>query len=107
MGPEYEIEMDIKIDARLWSTDIFRFHEKDVRNDDCCDIGQRIPSLRPFEPPSLGELILSTNIDDNGNRGFFINTELKKWYNFKFFQKKDEVEEFVQLYLYFNIKIMF
>ena len=82
-------------------------HEKDVRNDDCCDIGQRIPSLRPFEPPSLGELILSTNIDNNGNRGFSINTKLKKWYNFKFFQKKDEVEEFVQLYLYFNIKIMF
>ena len=49
-------------------------HEKDVRNDDCCDIGHRIPSLRPFKP-SLGELILSTNIDNNGNRGFSINTK--------------------------------
>ena len=66
-GPEFRIELDNIFGPLLTSSgSIFRFHGKDVRNYDCCGIGQRIPAL--WTTGNRGQLYVSTQIDDNGNR---------------------------------------
>ena len=93
-GPEYEIEIDVKFDTwtGTWGN-IFRFYQS-LENGDCCEIGQRIPSIWTYAGSS-DRLYLCTNIDDNGDRCFSDELgkfEKNKWYNFKFSQIKDEVK---------------
>ena len=95
-GPEYQIEIDVKFDT--WTGDwgnIFRFYEKDGG---CCDMGQRIPSIWTSQGSS-DQLLLCTNIDDNGNVCFgdeLGKFEKNNWYNFKVSQIKDEVKDLIR-----------
>ena len=86
-GPEYKIEIEIKVRSYGGHPNIFRFAAKEGSS---CDIGQRSPALF-----FMGERMwLSTNIGDNGDKVFHDvlgKYETNKWFKFTIYQKKDEV----------------
>ena len=93
-GPEYEVKFDLKVNS--WSGDwgsIFRFSALPGNCEISCKIGERAPAMWT----TIGtrdKLLIVTNIDSNGNRGF--SNELGRfqkgtWYSFVISQKKESV----------------
>ena len=103
-GPEYEIIFDLKINS--WSggwDSIFRFSalSGNCETNEICKIGERVPAM--FTRPGWQDkLLITTNIDSDGNRFFF--NELGKfqngtWYSFVISQKKESVGVFLATYI--------
>ena len=101
-GPEYEVRFDLKVNS--WPSNygqIFRFSSL---TGDCCSIGQRIPAMWT-QIGSKDLLLLTTNIDSNGNKAFV--DELGRfqpgvWCSFVISQKKDSVRFPLKRFLQFN-----
>ena len=96
-GPEYEVRFDLKVNS--WSghwRSIFRFSALPGNCEISCKIGERVPAIWTTYG-TQDKLLIVTNIDSNGNRGF--DNELGRfqkgtWYNFVISQKKDSVGSF-------------
>ena len=94
-GPEYEIEIQIKFGgwSSSWNWESI-FHFTTDLNNNCCNIGQRIPAIWTA---SLDKVVVSTNVDSNGDTVKEIGDfEEGKWYSFVLSQKKE-----VKLFLFF------
>ena len=108
-GPEYEVKFDLKVNSwsGIWES-IFRFS---AISGNCktpeCEIGERVPAM--FTRPGWQDkLLITTNIDSDGNRFFF--NELGKfqngtWYSFVISQKKETVGDFLNNLILFEISI--
>ena len=91
-GPEFEINVEIKINSWIgdWGS-IFCFKAIDGNKD---QIGNRIPGLWT-DKDTNGSLILATQINDDGDYKQLSNAigkfELDIWYTFIISQKKEKV----------------
>ena len=109
-GPEYEVIFDLKINS--WSggwDSIFRFSalSGNCETNQICKIGERVPAM--FTRPGWQDkLLITTNIDSDGNRFFF--NELGKfqngtWYSFVISQNKSVGVFLTKTYILFEIFI--
>ena len=63
-GPEYEISMEVYVDANSWGTSstILLFRAK--HDKDCCDVGHRVPCIY-VHPANSRKILIATQIQNS------------------------------------------